>query len=57
MTKREKLKRWRELLTARQWKVKDVAERLGVVPQTAYNWNCGSQEIPDARIEQLEAMQ
>jgi transcriptional regulator with XRE-family HTH domain len=57
VTKREKLKRWRELLTARQWKVKDVAERLGVVPQTAYNWNCGSQEIPDARIEQLEGMQ
>ena len=54
MTKREKLRRWRELIAARKWTVKQVAKRFGIAEQTAYNWNCGSQEIPDARIEQLE---
>ena len=57
MTKREKLKRWRKLIAAKQWKIKDVAGRLGVATQTAYNWNCGSQEIPDARLIQLESLE
>jgi len=56
MTKREKLKRWRKLIAAKQWKIKDVAGRLGVATQTAYNWNCGSQTIPEKRVLELEAM-
>jgi DNA-binding XRE family transcriptional regulator len=56
VTKREKLKRWRELLAEMDMTVKEVAERFGIAEQTAYNWNCGSQEIPDKRLEQLEAL-
>jgi hypothetical protein len=56
MTKTEKLKRWRAAIASRNWTVKRAAKELGVVQQVAYNWNCGSQTIPEDRLIQLEAM-
>lgn len=56
MTKSEKLKEWKKQLKRLGINPREAAERLEVAKQTAYNWSCGGQEIPERRIKQLEAM-
>jgi hypothetical protein len=57
MTKTEKFKRWRLAKQRLDITCKEIAIRLDVVPQTVFNWNCGAQTIPEARVLELEAMQ
>jgi hypothetical protein len=56
MTKTEKLKRWRVAKQRLDITCKEIAIRLKVVPQTVFNWNCGAQTIPEARVIQLEEL-
>jgi hypothetical protein len=56
MTKTEKLLRWKEAIRKRGWTVKRAARELGIETQVAYNWNCGAQTIPEARVIQLEEL-
>jgi hypothetical protein len=59
MTKTEKLRRWRVAKQRRNLTCKQIAGLLdpAVAPQTVFNWNCGSQTIPEKRVLELEAMQ
>jgi len=56
MTKQERLSRWRAEIRRRGWTVKQAAVMLGVSLQVGYNWNCGLQPIPPARLKQLEEL-
>lgn len=56
MTKAERLKRWRAVLSRRNMSVKEAAGRLKIAPQVAYNWNCGNQLIPEKRVLELEGL-
>ena len=56
MTPAERLKLWKKQLTRLNLSPKEAAARLGVNSQTAYNWNCGQQAVPESRIKQLESM-
>jgi hypothetical protein len=57
MTKTEKLKRWRRAKENLGISCKQIAIRLQpkVTAQTCFNWNCGAQTIPEARVLELEA--
>lgn len=52
----EKLIRWKKALKRLRLNPKQAAARLGVNSQTAYNWNCGAQSVPEARLRAIEEM-
>jgi hypothetical protein len=56
MTADQKLKQWKKHLKRLRLTPKTAAARLEINSQTAYNWNCGAQAVPEKRLRQLEAM-
>jgi hypothetical protein len=56
MTHDEKLRRWLKARKRLGFTVKQTAAMLNVAVQTCFNWNCGSQSIPETRLKQLESM-
>ena len=57
MTKTEKLKRWRCAKRRCSLTCREIAALMDVTTQTVFNWNCGSQTIPAARVLQLETFE
>jgi hypothetical protein len=56
MTPLERLTEWKRQLRRLGINPKQAAQRLKVNSQTAYNWNCGAQAVPQKRLDQLGAM-
>jgi hypothetical protein len=51
-----RLIRWKRHLKKLRLNPRQVAEIMKINAATAYNWNSGAQDIPPARLAQLELM-